>query len=504
MSRTPPQSPDTDSAIDLHDIQAIVRSGFGKLAGCCYLLLRVVDAKPARAWLRTQHAASIGDLASGFLEDVVQIALTAAGLRALGIQDDVISSFSAEFVTGMADDPSRSRRLGDIGGNAPANWQWGVGEQEPHLLLMLFTAQDRIDNLAQRFVTEATAAGLSQLAVLTTSDMKGREPFGFVDGISQPTLDWQGRHQSGIAADMDFKNIISIGEIVLGYRNEYALYTESPEIDASNGGSDALPVAIDRPGRRDLGRNGSYLVFRQLEQDVRGFWRWVHQTAGSGSATTLAEAMVGRRISGEPLIGIETQDVPGVEQADRPLNGFTFADDPGGRICPVGAHIRRANPRTGDFPEGRQGLIRKLIAIFGLSGTAEADAIASSRFHRLTRRGREYGRWLDPADAAKPDAPDPQSGLHFICLNANIARQFEFVQGAWLASAKFAGLSGESDPLLGNRLPFPANQPTDRFTQPTADGPCHVASALPQFIHLRGGAYFFLPGLRALAWLLRD
>jgi deferrochelatase/peroxidase EfeB len=504
MPRTPPQSLDAVSPTDLDDIQAIIRSGFGKLAGCSYLLLRVVDAKPARAWLRAQHVASIGDLTGGFLEHVVQIAVTSAGLRALGLKDDVISGFSAEFVTGMASDPSRSGRLGDIGENAPATWQWGVGAREPHLLLMLFTSQDRIDNLAQRIATEATAAGLSQIAVLTTSDMKGREPFGFVDGVSQPTLDWQGRHQSGTDADMDFKNIISIGEIVLGYRNEYALYTESPEIDASTGGSAALPVATDRPSYRDLGRNGSYLVFRQLDQDVRGFWRWVNQTTGSGNAATLAEAMVGRRMSGDPLIGIETQDVPGVDQAARPLNGFTFADDPSGRVCPVGAHIRRANPRTGDFPTGRQGLIGKLIAILGLSGTAEADTIASARFHRLTRRGREYGRWLDPADAAKPDAPDPQSGLHFICLNANIARQFEFVQGAWLASAKFAGLSGESDPLLGNRLPFPAGQPTDRFTQPTADGPCRVATALPQFIHVRGGAYFFLPGLRALAWLLRD
>jgi deferrochelatase/peroxidase EfeB len=142
--------------------------------------------------------------------------------------------------------------------------------------------------------------------------------------------------------------------------------------------------------------------------------------------------------------------------------------------------------------------------LFGLTGSAEDDRIASARFHRILRRGREYGRWLDRHDAVKPDAPDPQSGLHFLCLNANPARQFEFVQGAWMASAKFAGMSNEQDPLLGNRAPFPGTQATDRFTRPTAEGPCLVNSGLPQFVTVVGGAYFFLPGLRALDWLLAD
>jgi len=105
-------------------------------------------------------------------------------------------------------------------------------------------------------------------------------------------------------------------------------------------------------------------------------------------------------------------------------------------------------------------------------------------------------------DALQPDLPDPKAGLYFICLNANIGRQFEFVQGAWLANPKFGGVSGEQDPLLGNRLPFPPGRATDRFTRPQPDGPCRVMSGLPQFVHVRGGAYFFLPGLRALAWLL--
>jgi deferrochelatase/peroxidase EfeB len=150
------------------------------------------------------------------------------------------------------------------------------------------------------------------------------------------------------------------------------------------------------------------------------------------------------------------------------------------------------------------GLIKKLLALLGLTGSPERDHIASTRFHRLLRRGRKYGESPSPAEAAKPDTPSPHTGLHFLCLNANLVRQFEFVQGAWMASAKFAGMTGEQDPMLGNRQPFPGTQETDRFSRPQSAGPCKVSRAVPQFVRVRGGAYFFLPGLRALTWLLAE
>lgn len=487
---------------DARDTQALVKSGFGRLGGC-YLLLRIADVAPARAWLHSLTVSSMADIGGGkVMAEAVQMAFTAAGLAALGHDRRLIGEFAPEFAIGLADDPSRSRRLGDIGANAPEHWEWGAGAREPHVLLMLFAAKDRIAALTSRVLAAAQAAGMTLVAELPSGDMNGREPFGFMDGISQPSIDWKNAREPGSAADMDFHNLVAPGEVLLGYGNEYGLFTERPLLDHAAPGAAELPVAADAMDKRDLGRNGSYLVFRQLSQDVRGFWRWVNQEAGAAAAIDLAETMVGRRMSGEPLAALGTHEIPGIE--DRARNGFTYRGDPDGRVCPVGAHIRRANPRTGDFPEGRMGWLKKLIALLGLTGTAEADRIASTRFHRLLRRGREYGAWLDPKDAAKPDAPDPRSGLHFICLNANLARQFEFVQSAWMASAKFAGMTGEQDPLLGNRQPFPGSQATDRFTRPQAEGACRVFQAVPQFIHVRGGAYFFLPGLRAKNWLLRD
>jgi deferrochelatase/peroxidase EfeB len=495
-------------AEDARDIQGLAWSGFGRLRGARYLLLRVEAPAPARAWLRGLPVQTVADALDHDLDSVTQMAFTASGLRALGVAPEIVDAFAPEFAEGMAGDASRSRRLGDIAGDAPSHWDWGSGAREPHVGVLLYASPEQIAALAAQVEGAARSAGLSTVAALDTNYMGGFEPFGFRDGISQPTVDWDQRRTPNTDDDMGFHNIIALGEVLLGYRNEYALYTERPMLDADVTGTADLPWAEDSSGRRDLGRNGTYLVVRQLRQDVRGFWRWLQETAGEVQGQTgalgLAEAMVGRHRSGEPFAELGTTEIPGIEAQDRRLNGFTYGNDPNGRVCPFGGHVRRANPRTGDFPDGRTGWIGKLLASLGLIGSARGDRIASSRFHRLVRRGREYGTWLDPADAAKPDASDPQSGIHFMCLNANLARQFEFVQGAWLQNAKFGGLTGESDPLLGNRHPFPPGQATDRFVRPRAEGSCQVAEAVPQFVTVRGGAYFFLPGLRARAWFLAD
>ena len=144
-----------------------------------------------------------------------------------------------------------------------------------------------------------------------------------------------------------------------------------------------------------------------------------------------------------------------------------------------------------------------MIATLGFSGTARADAVASARFHRILRRGRPYGRARTAAESltaldreGESDA-EGEAGLYFIGLNASLARQFEFIQGAWLNSPAFAGLSGEQDPLLGHRQPFPAGSPAAAFSYIDSAGEPRLLSGLPCFTKVRGGAYFFLPGLAA-------
>src|SRR5690606_34717426 len=129
-------------------------------------------------------------------------------------------------------------------------------------------------------------------------------------------------------------------------------------------------------------------------------------------------AMVGRHRNGDPLLPRHGQPIPGIGPKPRELetNGFLYDDDPDGTRCPFGAHIRRANPRTGDLPGGEQGFVSWALRTLGFKRPRfRDDMIASTRFHRLVRRGREYGPLLAPEDALAPaEGPEPERGLHFI------------------------------------------------------------------------------------------
>ena len=473
-------------AVDLDDIQGLLRFGYARHVEGCFLLLRVSDRAAARAWLATAPVASAVAQRPP-PPAVLQVALSSAGLRALAVPEAVIDGFSVEFVAGMSGNPSRERRLGDIGGNDPGGWAWGSGSQVPHVLLLLYAVPDALADW-QRGIEDGAARGFEVIARLPAR-FSQTEPFGFADGLSQPTIDWQRTRPARDAEREDYTNLACLGEFVLGYPNEYGAYTDRPLLDPQ-GPAAALPRAEDAPERADLGRNGSYLVLRQLQQDVGGFWHALTQRAGGDAARgrAIAEAMVGRRMNGEPLAAESSPARIEGNDADDARNAFTYRDDPLGLRCPLGAHVRRANPRNADLPPGAPGFISWAERTLGFdAGALARDLVASTRFHRLLRRGRAYG-----------EAGAADQGIHFISLNASIGRQFEFVQAAWISGAHFDGLSGESDPLLGHRVAACDGSATDAFTIPQPGGASQRLDALPRFVVVRGGAYFFLPGIRAL------
>ncbi|MCQ8103152.1 peroxidase [Methylomonas sp. SURF-2] len=486
------------------DLQGLLRFGHRHLKDSCFLLLRVADAKAAKQWLADAPVSSAIQNGSR-PKTALQIAFSVAGLRALGLRESVIGDFSDEFISGMAGHESRSRRLGDVDGNSPEYWAWGGGEQQtPHVLLLLYAEAGKIAPWRKKAQGKPFAEAFELLAELPTDDLGAIEPFGFVDGISQPELDWAGTQAIDSHGRDGFSNLLAVGEVVLGYRNEYGQYTVRPLIDPMHDpGAALLPAAEDRPGLKDFARNGSYLVLRQLGQDVPGFWQFIDKASG-GDATQreqLAAAMVGRQRDGRPLLPPAAAEIPGIP-ADDSLNSFNYLSDPAGMRCPIGAHVRRANPRSGDMPSASGCIFSRLLKILGFGlNRHDQDLIASTRFHRLLRRGRPYGPLLTPEQAVKADAPAAERGLQFICLVANISRQFEFVQNAWMVNSKFAGLQQERDPLLAHRQPLNDGTPTDQFHRPDPAGPVQTVAHLPQFISVRGGAYFFMPGLSAIRYL---
>ena len=486
-------------AVEYDDIQGLVRFGYKRLTQACFLLLRVTDPAAARAWL-AQAPVSSAKTQEPPPATALQVAFTSGGLQALGLRPDVVEAFSHEFIVGMASDASRARRLGDLGPNDPAAWQWGgTPEQLPHVLLMLYALPGGLEDW-QRTVLAQCELGFELMACLDTCDMDGTEPFGFADGISEPSIDWQRQRAVRDEERDGYSNVACLGEFLLGYPNEYGAYTDRPLLDTDRDPAAVLPRAEDAPDKVDLGRNGSYLVLRQLQQDVAGFWRFIDVQVDGDPALRkrLAETLVGRTMEGEALVGDTGERIPG---EDDPRNSFTYASDAEGLRCPIGAHIRRSNPRNADLPPGRPGLVSWARRTLGFDAQAlAADKVSPARFHRLLRRGREYGTGVS-IEQALSFATGEATGLHFICLGANIARQFEFVQSAWLSGLRFDGLSDESDPLIGHHLPRDDGTPTDGFSIPLDSGPDRRVCGLPQFVTVRGGAYFFLPGLRALRYL---
>jgi Dyp-type peroxidase family len=455
MSRAP--------TLDLADIQGLLARGYGKLPYAAFVLLRVTDPVSAGAAL-DDWAAAVTPATQPRPGQATNIALTADGIAALTGRL-VPDGFSEQFRTGMTT-TYRSRLLGDVGDDDPAGWLWGGPSTDAvHAAVLVYApTAAALDGRVDEIAADAQRRGWLVTRRLETAPLSPNEPFGFHDGISQPDVEGFGRSAG------PGERTVSAGEFVLGYPNEYGQLTPRPLLPSANDPLRLLPRDAAGTDAADLGRNGSYLVVRQLEQDVEGFWACVDQLAKSGpdarERELVAAKLVGRWPSGAPLVLAPDHDDPALADA----NDFGYHNaDPRGLACPIGAHIRRTNPRDSLEPD---------------PGTEASTAI--NRRHRLLRRGRSYG-----------EAGSGERGLHFVCLNANLARQFEFVQHTWVNNPTFNGLYDDADPVVGVRHGGGAT-----FIEPAVPVRRRY-TGLPQFVRPRGGAYFFLPGIAALHFLAR-
>ncbi len=231
-------------------------------------------------------------------------------------------------------------------GTIRRSWMWGSGNNAVHLAVMVYAERD-LDQWQRTIQTAPWDEAFEIASTLRTSNMGGHEPFGFKDGISEPEFDWKREHAA--ASDtITYTNEVALGELLLGYPNEYGKYTDRPVLETADDPTDQLLPAEDHTAKKDFGLNGSYFVLRQLEQDVRGFWQYIARNAGANPEDRyrLGALMVGRDIDGNPLIPDTGQKIAGVEEKPgTPRNAFTYDNDVSGTDCPFGAHIRRANPR---------------------------------------------------------------------------------------------------------------------------------------------------------------
>jgi deferrochelatase/peroxidase EfeB len=431
--------------------------------------------------------------------------------------DMLLGSFPPAFQMGMAE---RGRSLGDLGPASSDHWRWDDGKAEAAMLVYAESPEDLayaaqvhralIENYGGMILNQTDCAP-------ARADDPQFEHFGYRDGISQPIIRGTGR----ATRDAPVRDLVEPGDFILGYANGQGLTSPSPAIGAESDLGHNLPVLSKGDlGRfpdfgdkhfgsapRDFGRNGSFIVIRELAQDVDGFESFVARKADElrGAIQNpdqpayrdlykligqypdkdwIKAKLMGRWPNGRPLIGNPVNapsPAPGDPdeaacRAREVENDFTYgSDDPQGLACPFGSHIRRTNPRDSKQP-----------------GDKEEQAITNR--HRLLRRGRTYSK----------SAPNgaTEKGLLFVSLCADLERQFEFVQQAWSNASSFHGLTNEPDPIFGADTPdvekggvCPRN-----FTIPTPAGPLKL-TGMENFVSVKAGGYFFLPSRSALSWM---
>lgn len=491
-------TPAAAGLIEDHEVQSLAFSGMGKLLQAeCIAVALPSASSAAKAWL---HELNTGANGAGGLtfgdrtptDRATFIALSAQGLRKLGVTEDEAKCFPPAFAHGMGVD-WRARVLGDQGASAPQTWRWGGADNAADAVIFIYARDaEGLEDAKWREVDRIGRYGLKIVTTIKTQLTYSRlhkppsiEPFGFADGLSQPIVRGSRRWRRN-ASEL---HSIEPGEMLLGYPDARGYYPPTFEIEAKNDASNDLPLLPelmaqrwpeftdkDKAARRDLGRNGTYLVVRQLEQDVDGFNAYLKFAANDVARRYpdldvprhrledwIGAKMVGRWKNGSSLI--DNPDGAASRKAD---NDFLLgADDPQGLKCPFGAHIRRANPRESVRPGDKQ-----LLAI--------------TNRHRIFRVGRPYVE----------NGSQSARGLLFMCVNADIERQFEFIQQTWISAPTFHGLQREVDAITATTSEVSA------FTIPTPYGSISLPS-LSTFVTVRGGGYFFLPSRSALRFFAR-
>ncbi|QXQ06224.1 cytochrome P450 [Sphingosinicellaceae bacterium] len=493
--------------IETGQIQSLVLHATPNRPDGCYLFVAFGDSTSRRreslagllAGMAHLPAISFGECISERTGNCsfVTCGLSARGLRGLEFGDvdqvDGLASFPFAYVAGMR---ARANVLGDV--HRETGWHWDDDELhgKPIDGVLVVNAVDaRTRDLAQEAIAEWLSAhgGAIHHAVRTrppTGQPRSRDHFGFRDGISQPAM----RGTAAAARKKSANDLVEAGEFVLGYVGNQGYPALAMKICLERDPANQLPDVSQDPSRRfpsfdkgdvsspfrDFGRNGSFLVIRQIVQEVPRFQEAIsEQAAMLNDRYPNLSGLVGQKVDGDwvagKMIGRWPDGTPLVERSRpsghvaHPTNDFSFAaEDPRGLACPLGAHIRRSNPRDSLEPDA-------------------PGSISGSNRHRMLRRGRHY-------EIEGEGGKITERGLMFTAICGDIERQFEFVQQNWINNPNFHGLEDEVDAIV------PSAGRAGRFTVPTEAGPIRFQH-LHQFTRVVGGGYFFLPSRAALSFL---
>jgi Dyp-type peroxidase family len=438
--------PEQPGPLDLEDIQHFLMSRPPARAAR-YEFLTFGHAHGGRAWLtglvdKVGTAKAVG---SSVLDSRwVTVGVTWNGLRALGLDDASLATFPEEFRQGMA---ARAEILGLSGANHPDRWAGRLTDPNLHAIVILF-ARDVAERERCRQEHERYLKQCDRVELLSSLDLEAIPPFdyahehfGYRDRLSQPAIEGAGAEPT-----LGSGPPVKPGEFFLGYPDE-----------------EGSPAGMPQP--TILSQNGSYVAYLRIEEHVGAFRDFLRAHGESPEQQEwLAAKMMGRWRSGAPLVLAPQRDDPELGADVQRTNDFNYGSmDPYGYACPLGAHIRRMNPR---------------------------DTTQNMQRRKMIRRGGTYG---PPLPEGAPD-DGKERGIAAFVGCASLVRQFEFAMNVWVNDPNFHELGNERDPIFGTQ------DGTYDMTIPKRPIRTKI-KGLPSFTTIRGGAYFFLPGIRALRYL---
>jgi Dyp-type peroxidase family len=502
-----------EKELDLLDIQGNVIRAYGRynFPFARYVFLNIREGKRGREFIgavtkQVTTAVKWDDGPNPIKKPLstVNIAFTYPGLKELELPRASLIGFPMEFVMGMK---KRKDILGDDGKSAPDHWDpiWRENrEKDKHKDVHVFVSingQSQADvqnsyEWLQQLVTHSAGAvailsgnrgddGNEHLpfqdvhAVFEDGKPTSKEHFGYTDGIGDPVFEGlPGRAGRVIGRGKLMKNgewaPLETGEFILGHKDEANEY----------------PAA---PSPQLLSRNGTFMVYRKLHENVGTFNAFLEKEGQKypGGKELLAAKFVGRwRDNGAPIVSAPDASskaewdakfaAASPTERDKMLSGFTFANDMDGAKCPFSSHLRRINPR--DALE------------FNPKAFETPSALANRR--RVMRRGLPYGDVKDPA------RDDGNHGIVIMMLNSSISRQFEFVQQQWINYGNDFKAGNDKEIILGNHSDDLSSRAVLEVEADSDRAP-YFLSKIPRMVETRGGDYFFIPSMTALRMIAK-